>query len=767
LICFSYHKLCMSQAVPLNRGGGPASMQSTRDTLSNLDGFEDGNSAMDMDGQIGRLQQMQQPQMFPVLMPQNIQGQVMAPLMQVPMPYNGQDQTCFAWMAPMQGVQGVQNVQMQFTPQISGQSQFSQDSLDQGDRLAAFMDQGPPQQQAQLQQLLLMTPTQAQQAQQPLQQMPVDPADEVIQMHRQRQQQMLQQGQNLPRQQQNGRQQQQQQAVPMMRQQQMMQAQLPQGLPQQPPQSLDGQPPGTWHRDPEQWLRPPRRMGGNNWEESQQDWQQLGNPMPGQGAPVAFGMEVPQAWAYGGNEASMSPPPYPASPEDLKPMERVPATKMNWAELSENSGEHLMPGPLDFRANNQRGPSKSDGPSRGMGMQKFSGSTAGAMRNQAMQQLGPQMHRSGGTDRRGMERGMPDGNKKPSGRGGGRQNFGGMDGMPFPGAELMAGTGEAPTYGQPRDLWDGAGPMLNRGRPGPGDSGIPGGRNVGDRRRGPWGGETQGADAGRNGNMPGASMGAGNGQGRPAPWNPAAADTMKAQLQALQLEDPATVFIARRINKLGFTSAEQLEAHFSKYGEVKGVYVSHSRVKSLRTPGDRNMHDAHWRLRAAALGFVVMKLPEATAKILSEGSEHNVNGVTVRLQSFHRRNCADAAPGEDRSAPQEEAPPQEFPRWPSPGSDDDRTPVSPVRPQLPPSPNKLPINDQIPKAMEDPDMSDAAQLYYNYVISGGPIIYTSGQEDDMHLSFEDKIKKAAVGGVASRVPTLDELTNAMPECYSD
>merc|ERR1719201_2372636 len=121
-------------------------------------------------------------------------------------------------------------------------------------------------------------------------------------------------------------------------------------------------------------------------------------------------------------------------------------------------------------------------------------------------------------------------------------------------------------------------------------------------------------------------------------WSPSAAETMKAQLQALQREDERTVFIARRINKLGFSSAEGLRAYFSRYGPVKNVYVSHSRVKSLkRLGGERRSPDAHWRLRAAALGFVVMTSADATARILADGPEHLINNVTVRLQAFHRR----------------------------------------------------------------------------------------------------------------------------------
>lgn len=117
---------------------------------------------------------------------------------------------------------------------------------------------------------------------------------------------------------------------------------------------------------------------------------------------------------------------------------------------------------------------------------------------------------------------------------------------------------------------------------------------------------------------------------------PVPLDTMKVQLQALQLEDPATVFIARRINKLGFSSSDALRDYFSKYGQVTSIHVSHSRVKNLRPVSDRGA-DAQWRLRPAALGFVVMSSAEATARILEDGPEHCVKGVPVRTQPFHHQ----------------------------------------------------------------------------------------------------------------------------------
>lgn len=118
----------------------------------------------------------------------------------------------------------------------------------------------------------------------------------------------------------------------------------------------------------------------------------------------------------------------------------------------------------------------------------------------------------------------------------------------------------------------------------------------------------------------------------------AEAGTMKRHLKELESEDAARIFIARRINRLGFTSAELLREHFSRYGEVKGIYVSNSRVKAGRGNGD-DSSDV-FRIRAAVSGFVVMASAEPVAIILAEGSEHEVNGVALRLEPFRRRPTA-------------------------------------------------------------------------------------------------------------------------------
>jgi len=116
--------------------------------------------------------------------------------------------------------------------------------------------------------------------------------------------------------------------------------------------------------------------------------------------------------------------------------------------------------------------------------------------------------------------------------------------------------------------------------------------------------------------------------------------TMKSQLQALQCQDPGSIFIARRINRLGFSSPEQLRAHFRRFGEVAAVHVAHSLVKSARQPGAAHGGEAHRRQRPAALGFVVMSSCEAAQLILAEGPEHTVNGVKITVQAFHRHDDA-------------------------------------------------------------------------------------------------------------------------------
>lgn len=111
---------------------------------------------------------------------------------------------------------------------------------------------------------------------------------------------------------------------------------------------------------------------------------------------------------------------------------------------------------------------------------------------------------------------------------------------------------------------------------------------------------------------------------------------MKAQLQALSQENTAAIIIVRRIQKLGFKSPEILRKHFEEVGQVKGVHVAHSTIKSQPRNSDRGDNDANYRQRPAALGFVVMEEEEAVTKILAEGKERTIEDIKVMVQAFER-----------------------------------------------------------------------------------------------------------------------------------
>jgi len=128
---------------------------------------------------------------------------------------------------------------------------------------------------------------------------------------------------------------------------------------------------------------------------------------------------------------------------------------------------------------------------------------------------------------------------------------------------------------------------------------------------------------------------------------------MKLLLQALQHEDPASIFVCRKINTFGFKSPDRLRQYFSKYGQVKGVYVSHSHVKSMRMVPGKRESEIHSRLRAASLGFVVMSTAEAVKNILKDGPEHQVRGSTIRVSVFYRR-CLETSQDDDEPEDQED-----------------------------------------------------------------------------------------------------------------
>mmetsp|Transcript_41226 Transcript_41226/g.94832 ORF Transcript_41226/g.94832 Transcript_41226/m.94832 type:complete len:595 (+) Transcript_41226:89-1873(+) len=112
--------------------------------------------------------------------------------------------------------------------------------------------------------------------------------------------------------------------------------------------------------------------------------------------------------------------------------------------------------------------------------------------------------------------------------------------------------------------------------------------------------------------------------------SPPARDTLRGHLTQLASENESCIFIARRINKLGFGSREILEKHFSKFGEVARVLVAHSRVRNVR-----EMDGQVW-VRPGGLGLIVMKDARVVEQILANGEEQTVAGHAVRVQTFQR-----------------------------------------------------------------------------------------------------------------------------------
>jgi hypothetical protein len=117
--------------------------------------------------------------------------------------------------------------------------------------------------------------------------------------------------------------------------------------------------------------------------------------------------------------------------------------------------------------------------------------------------------------------------------------------------------------------------------------------------------------------------------------------SLKDILEFLDKQDPATVFVCRRIHTLGFKSAEALKQHFTAYGRPLAVLITCSCTKSPRWVQGEPAVDANGkyvrRLRPASFGFVVMENAEAVKRILSEGTEHVVRGQVIRVDVFHQR----------------------------------------------------------------------------------------------------------------------------------
>jgi len=116
-------------------------------------------------------------------------------------------------------------------------------------------------------------------------------------------------------------------------------------------------------------------------------------------------------------------------------------------------------------------------------------------------------------------------------------------------------------------------------------------------------------------------------------------NSLRANLEILQTMDCNRIVQVRKINRLGFQSVEVLEEHFTKYGKVDRVLVSHCYAKT------RNL-----RYRPSGLGFVVMSEPAEVQKILAEGPELQIcremdgvaSEVTICVQAFKPQKALEA-----------------------------------------------------------------------------------------------------------------------------
>ncbi|CAK0830889.1 unnamed protein product [Prorocentrum cordatum] len=120
------------------------------------------------------------------------------------------------------------------------------------------------------------------------------------------------------------------------------------------------------------------------------------------------------------------------------------------------------------------------------------------------------------------------------------------------------------------------------------------------------------------------------GHGRRTCQPPRGVLTIGGQLKLLQREQSQCVFVARRLNTLGFASDALLTAHFSAFGQVRRVLVAHSQVK--RSRGDSGEPAA--RVRPGSIGFVVMVDAGAVARILQAGSQQVVAGKRIAVEPF-------------------------------------------------------------------------------------------------------------------------------------
>jgi len=105
------------------------------------------------------------------------------------------------------------------------------------------------------------------------------------------------------------------------------------------------------------------------------------------------------------------------------------------------------------------------------------------------------------------------------------------------------------------------------------------------------------------------------------------AGSLRDDLERLKEYGAQQCLIVRRIKRLGLGSPEILRKHFSSFGGVKEMLISHSfEKKTARCRTDR--------LRPAALGFIVMDSAESAQAALRAGPTLMIGDVDVEVKIF-------------------------------------------------------------------------------------------------------------------------------------
>lgn len=123
--------------------------------------------------------------------------------------------------------------------------------------------------------------------------------------------------------------------------------------------------------------------------------------------------------------------------------------------------------------------------------------------------------------------------------------------------------------------------------------------------------------------------------------------TLKENLRELSSLDPKCVLLVRKISKLGLNSPQLLEIHFSQFGPVQRVLISHS----IEKPVGRRLQP---RFRPAALGFIAMSNAEDAAAALQRGGEHVVLGMTIAVGTYKDHFASKADDNEEPTEAEEE-----------------------------------------------------------------------------------------------------------------